>query len=148
MNPYTDNRRHITRRALFGRTAAGIGAAALAQLMGKDLLAASTTQPTTAPLAQPMGALPGFPQFAPKAKRVIYMFQNGAPSHVDLFDYKPKLKQWHGKEIPPEIIGGKRFSTMTGGQKSKPALAEITKFAQHGDGGAWVSDFLPRVASI
>src|SRR4051812_39365555 len=148
MNPYTDNRRHITRRALFGRTAAGIGAAALAQLIGKDLLAASTTQPTTAPLAQPMGALPGFPQFAPKAKRVIYMFQNGAPSHVDLFDYKPKLKQWHGKEIPPEILGGARFSTMTSGQKAKPLLSEITKFQKYGQSGATVCDFLPHTAAI
>src|SRR4051812_24992924 len=142
MNPLTDNRRHITRRALFGRTAIGIGTAALAHLLGNDLAAAA---PAAAASAR---GLPRLPHFAPQAKRVIYLFQNGAPSHVDLYDYKPKLKEWHGKEIPPEVIGGKRFSTMTGGQKSKPALAEITNFAQHGDGGAWVSDFLPRVASI
>jgi len=76
------------------------------------------------------------------------MFQNGAPSHVDLFDYKPKLKQWHGKEIPAEIQGGKRLSTMTDNQKAKPVLSEITKFAQHGQSRAWVSDFLPRTAEI
>src|SRR3954452_3720432 len=118
MDPLTDNRRHITRRALFGRTAAGVGTAALASLLGKSALAS--------PLSKSL------PHFAPKAKRVIYLFQNGAPSHADLFDYKPKLREWHGREIPAEIIGGKRFSTMTGGQKSKPALSEITKFAQHG----------------
>src|SRR5205814_8597539 len=104
--------------------------------------------PSTQPLAHAIGALPGLPHFAPKAKRVIYMFQNGAPSHVDLFDYKPKLKEWHGKEIPPEIQGGKRLSTMTGLQKAKPVLSEITKFAQHGKSGAWVSDFLPHTASM
>src|SRR5437764_11379258 len=143
MNPLTDNRRHITRRALLGRTATGIGTAALAYLLGNDLLAGPSTTPTAA-----VGELAGFPNFAPKAKRVIYLFQNGAPSHVDLFDYKPKLREWHGKEIPPEIQGGKRLSTMTSGQKAKPVLAEITKFARHGQSGAWVSDFLPHTADI
>jgi hypothetical protein len=149
MNPLDDNRLHITRRALFGRAATGIGAAALSSLFGKDLFAdavAAATQDTAAG-ASP-GGLPGLPHFAPKAKRVIYLFQNGAPSHVDLFDYKPKLKAWHGKEIPPEIQGGKRLSTMTGGQKAKPVLSEITKFAQHGQSRAWVSDFMPQTAAI
>src|SRR5947207_1130398 len=148
MNPLTDNRRHITRRALLGRTASGIGTAALAYLLGIDgagiVRAASSSQPALAS----SGGLAGFPNFPPKAKRVIYMFQNGAPSHVDLFDYKPKLKEWHGKEIPPEIRGGARLSSMTSGQKSKPVLSEITKFAQHGKSGAWVSDFLPEIAKI
>src|SRR5687768_3672276 len=144
MNPLTDNRRHITRRALLGRTATGIGTAALAQLLGGDMLRAATN--VTAPGdADPLGSLPHFP---PKAKRVIYLFQNGAPSHVDLFDYKPKLKEWHGKEIPEEIRGGKRLSTMTGNQKAKPVLGEITKFARHGQSRAWVSDFLPHTAGI
>src|SRR5690349_7934185 len=145
MNPLTDNRRHITRRALLGRTATGIGTAALAYLLGGDMLRAAT--PTTGPVAA-TGGLPGFPNFAAKAKRVIYLFQNGAPSHVDLFDYKPKLREWQGKEIPPEIQGGKRLSTMTSGQKAKPVLPEITKFARHGNSGAWVADFLPHTASI
>jgi hypothetical protein len=150
VNPLTDNRRHITRRALLGRTATGVGTAALAYLFNKELLGAiaPSAAPSTAPSLTAHGALAGLPHFAPKAKRVIYMFQNGAPSHVDLFDYKPKLKEWHGKEIPPEILGGARFSTMTSGQKAKPVLSEITKFAQHGKSGAWVSDFLPRTAEI
>src|SRR5947208_12309097 len=89
MNPLSENRRHITRRALLGRTATGIGTAALAYLFQNDLFAATsattqaTTQsiiPSTQPLATAIGALPGLPHFAPKAKRVIYMFQNGAPS--------------------------------------------------------------------
>ena len=101
MNPLEDNRRHITRRALFGRTAAGIGTAALAQLLGKDLLAAAPLRSRPPRRRRSaIGGLAGVPHFAPKAKRVIYLFQNGAPSHVDLFDYKPKLKEWHGKQIP------------------------------------------------
>src|SRR5689334_7195071 len=147
MNPLDENRRHLTRRSLFGRTAVGLGAAALASLLDGDLLAApEASGPRTA--ADRVGGLSGLPHFAPKARRVIYLFQNGAPSHVDLFDYKPRLKQWHGKEIPPEIQGGKRLSTMTGGQKAKPVLGEITKFDRHGQSGAWVSDFLPHTASI
>jgi hypothetical protein len=115
----------------------GLGGAALASLLQEDGLALP---------ADP--AAPRLPHFAPKAKRVIYLLQNGAPSHVDLFDYKPKLKEWHGKQIPDEVVGGKRFSTMTGGQTARPVLSEITHFAQHGQSGAWVSDFLPRIASI
>src|SRR5438874_9761339 len=140
MNPLTDNRRHITRRALLGKTATGIGTAALAYLLGNEsLFGAGGAMPTT---------LPGLPNFPPRAKRVIYLFQNGAPSHVDLFDYKPKLREWHGKQIPDELTGGKRFSTMTGNQTARPVLGEITKFAQHGKSGAWVSDFLPKIAEI
>ena len=121
----------LTRRQFFGRSAVGIGTAALAALLERDVRGA------TAP-----------PTYAPKAKRVIYLFQNGAPSHVDLFDYKPKLQEWHGREIPAEIQGGKRLSTMTSGQTSKPVLAPITKFAQHGESGAWVSSFMPHTAAV
>src|SRR5437016_1826339 len=111
MNPLEENRRHLTRRALLGRSASGIGIAALSQLLGNDLLESPspTTQATSG-----VGGLPGLPHFAPKAKRVIYLFQNGAPSHVDLFDYKPKLKEWHGKQIPDEVQKGQRLSSMTG----------------------------------
>ena len=104
MNPLTDHRRHVTRREFFGRAAAGIGTAALRHLLGRDGLAADA----------PTGALPGLPHFAPKAKRVIYLFQNGAPTHVDLFDYKPQLAKLHGKPVPESFVAGKRFSTMTG----------------------------------
>ncbi len=135
MDPLLDNRRHITRRALFGRAASGIGIAALASILGDKALGAPTTQSTS-------------PPFPAKAKRVIYLFQNGAPSHVDLFDYKPKLKQWHGREIPPEIQAGKRFSTMTSGQKARPVLSEISHFEQHGQSGAWVSDFMSHTGAI
>jgi hypothetical protein len=140
LEPLLDARALHTRRQFFGRSALGIGTAALASLLGRDVRAGA------APRGQP--AINGLPHFAPRAKRVIYLFQNGAPSHVDLFDYKPMLRQWHGKQIPDEVVGGRRFSTMTGGQTARPVLGEITKFAQHGRSGAWVSDFLPRTAAI
>ena len=139
MNPFLQHQSHLTRRALFGRTATGIGTAALASLLGRDAQAADKPR---------IGGLKDLPHFAAKAKRVIYLFQNGAPTHVDLFDYKPELTKQKGKQIPDSVVKGARFSTMTGGQTVRPCLPEITKFAQHGDGGAWVSDFLPHTAKI
>jgi hypothetical protein len=118
----------------------GIGTAALASLLGLEGRAAVRRRGVP--------GLPQLPHFPAKVKRVIYLFQNGAPSHVDLFDYKPALREWHGKQIPDSVAGGKRFSTMTGNQTARPVLSEITKFAQHGRSGAWVSDFLPKTAEI
>src|SRR5688572_3768388 len=129
MNPL-----HATRRQFFGTSAVGIGTAALAALLAED----GRADPGRPPL----------PHFAPKAKRVIYLFQNGAPTHVDLFDYKPTLTKMRGQQIPDSVVGGKRFSTMTSGQTVRPCLPEITKFKQRGTSGAWVSDFLPHTASI
>ncbi len=144
MNPHLEAKVLHTRRQFFGRSAMGLGTAALASLLGREGWAAAGATP-----GRPkFGGLPDLPHFAPKAKRVIYLFQNGAPSHVDLFDYKPKLREWHGRQIPDSLTGGKRFSTMTGDQVARPVLGEITKFAQHGKCGAWVSDFLPRTAEI
>lgn len=147
MTPDLQYRADLTRRQFFGRSAVGIGGAALASLLGGDGLCAADAV-AKAGVPQRFGGLPGVPHAAAKAKRVIYLFQNGAPSHVDLFDYKPMLRKMHGVQIPDEIVGGRRFSTMTGGQTARPCLAEITKFAQHGKSGAWVSDFLPRTAEI
>ncbi len=132
-----DFRAYHTRRQFFGKMAMGLGTAALGSLIQPDLFAANSP-----------GISGKLPHFAPKAKRVIYLFQNGAPSHIDLFDFKPKLKEWHGKQIPDELTGGKRFSTMTGNQINRPVLSEITNFKQHGQSGAWVSDFMPHTAEI
>ncbi len=137
---FSEYQRALTRRQFFGRSAVGVGTAALASLLGRDALAAAG--------ARRIGGLPELPHFAPKAKRVIFLLQNGAPSHVDLFDYKPGLQAWRGKQIPDSVFGNKKLSTMTGGQKQRPVLPEITKFAQHGQSGAWVSSFLPYTASI
>src|SRR5262245_64019868 len=103
MNMYRDHQLLLTRRQLFGRTAAGIGTAALASLLNPDLFAAPRAMPDRVP-----GVLAD-PHFAPKAKRVIYLFMSGGPSHIDLFDYKPRLKELHGTELPAEIRMGQRI---------------------------------------
>ncbi|MHC4994761.1 MAG: DUF1501 domain-containing protein [Planctomycetota bacterium] len=145
MNPLQQHDANLTRRALFGKAALGLGVPALASLLNPGAARASSGQGDA---HRGLPGLPGLPHFAPKAKRVIYMLQNGAPSHVDLFDYKPTLTKMHGRQIPDEVVGGKRFSTMVGNQTKRPCLKEITRFKQHGQSGAWVSDFLPHTASI
>ncbi len=139
MNPITENQLMVNRRQFFGRSATGIGTAALASLLTRDGLGAP----------QPGGAFGGLgtlPHFAPKAKRVIYLFMNGAPTHTDLFDYKPLQKQMHGQPVPQEYVAGKRFSTMTGNPKGKLMLGPIEPFKQHGQSGAWASNFVPHMA--
>ena len=138
MHPLSEHAALLSRRHFFGRTATGIGTAALASLLG-DANAAAPKR---------IGGLPALPHFAPKAKRVIYLFQNGAPTHVDLFDYKPELTKHKGEQIPESIVKGARFSTMTSGQTARPCLPEITRFKQHGQSGAWVSDFMSKTAEI
>jgi uncharacterized protein DUF1501 len=139
MNPLQEHNALLTRRQLFGCSALGLGIPALATLLHQD---SRGDEPRR------IGGLPSLPHFAPKAKRVIYLLQNGAPTHVDLYDYKPMLARWRGRQIPDSILGGRRFSTMTSGQTAKPALPNITNFARHGRSGAWVCDFLPNIAGI
>ncbi|HWE04814.1 MAG TPA: DUF1501 domain-containing protein [Tepidisphaeraceae bacterium] len=136
MNPPSQQALSLTRRQLFGRTAAGLGTVALATLFGRDALASESAVP--AHLAH----------FAPKAKRVIYMLHGGAPSHVDLFDYKAGLEKYRGQQLPDSVRGNQRLTTMTAGQKQLLVLPGITKFNQYGQSGAWLCDFLPHTASI
>jgi hypothetical protein len=139
MHPWIQHQRQVTRREFFGRGACGLGTAALAWLLTRDGLAAD--RPSTQ-------GLRGLPHFPPKAKRVIYLFQNGAPTHVELFDWKPRLRQLHGQPVPESYFAGRRFSTMTGSPQGKLMLAPVEPFRQHGRSGAWVSDFLPHTARI
>ena len=148
-----DPRQHFalnqTRREFLGKGATGLGLAALAQLIGRDSRAMAQNRGPVIPA--PGGrvqGLSGVPHYTPKAKRVIYLFQNGAPSHVELFDYKPTLSKLHGQPVPESYVGGKRFSTMTGKADGKLMLAPVEPFRQHGQSGAWVSSFLPYTASI
>lgn len=137
----------LTRRRLFGQTAGGIGAVALASLLESDAWAGKTK--SVANIASPQGqGLPELPHFAPKARRVIYLFQSGAPSHMDLFDYKPQLKAFHGSELPDSVRRGQRVTEMTHKQKSFPVASSIFKFKQHGQCGAWLSEILPHTGSI
>jgi hypothetical protein len=135
MDPLIDRRLLLTRRQFFGKGAVGIGTAALATLLGNDLRAAT-----------PQAA--GLPNFAAKAKRVIYLLQGGAPTHVDLFDYKPELVKRRGQELPESVHMGQRLTTMTAGQKNRPVLPGITAFKQYGQCGTWLCDFLPHTGSI
>jgi hypothetical protein len=152
MNSILDTRRCLlTRRALFGRGAMGLGSAALASLLMRDgatPVSAAESASGPKPTGGRFGGLPGVPHFVPKAKRVIYLLQNGAPTHVDLYDHKPQMEKWRGTQIPDDIQKGQRLSTMTQGQTARPVLPAITKFEKHGESGATVCDFLPNIASI
>jgi hypothetical protein len=148
MTPEQHRAAYLTRRQFFARSATGIGAAALAELLGRDAFGTAPATPGAAGVGPRIGGLAGLPHFAPKAKRVIYLLQNGAPPHLDTFDWKPGMEAWRGKEIPDSVLGGKRFSTMTSGQKAKPVLPPYVKFAQHGQSGAWFGEYLPHMASV
>ncbi len=107
--------------------------------------ALSETTPTGGPIARaPLtGGLPGLPHFPPKAKRAIYLFMNGGPSQMDLFDYKPKMDAMFDKDLPESIRKGQRLTTMTSGQSRFPIAPSKYKFAQHGKSGMWISELLP-----
>src|SRR5213078_1590183 len=94
------------------------------------------------------GGLPGLPHFAPKAKRVIYLFQSGGPSQMELFDYKPRLREFQGQELPESIRMGQRLTQMSATQSSFPVVPSKYAFAQHGQSGAWLSELLPHTAKI
>ena len=135
----------MTRRQLLGRSAAGIGTAALASLLNPSLSRA--VQPGV--MASASGGLPGLPNFAPKAKRVIYMFMSGGPSHIDLFDYKPSLQKLNGTELPDSVLHGRcMHRCATSGQKSFPCAAPIFKFSPQGKSGTYLSEVLPHLGKV
>ncbi|HAD62237.1 MAG TPA: sulfatase, partial [Planctomycetaceae bacterium] len=148
MNPIREAELIETRRHFFSRSATGIGTAALASLLNPDLFAAGNAAPNPNVGSVPVGGLPDVPHFAAKAKRVIYLFQNGAPTHVDLFDWKPELQKRHKEAVPASYIQNRRFSTMTGAADGKLLLAPVEPFSQRGESGAWVSDFMPHTAKV
>ncbi len=133
----------LTRRALFGRTASGIGLAALANLLGEDLDAAAPPAGAAA-----LGGLSGLPHFKPTAKRVIFLFQSGGPSQIELFDYKPKLVEYQGTDLPESVRNGQRLTGMSASQSSFPVVPSKFAFARHGESGAWLSELLPYTAKI
>jgi hypothetical protein len=139
MHPTHDHIQMMTRRHFFGRSALGLGTAALASLLPARSNAASTS---------PTGGLVGLPHFAPKAKRAIYLFMNGGPSQMDLFDYKPKMAALFDKDLPDSVRRGQRLTTMTSGQDRFPIAPSKYKFQQHGKSGTWVSELLPWTAKI
>jgi hypothetical protein len=130
-----DNLMRSTRRHFLGRTGLGLGAMAMAKILGTSAQAATRR-------------LPGFPGIAPKAKRVIYLFQSGGPSHLETFDDKPVLREGHGKPLPKEVIGNQRLSTMSGNQSLLPMAGSFAKFSKHGNCGMELSDILPCTQKI
>ena len=132
----------LSRRRFLELGSTGIGTAALATLFSHDLLAQGASA-TPAP-----GGLPGLPHFAPKAKRIIYLFQSGAPSQHELWDYKPRLEELVGTELPPSVRGNQRLTTMTAAQQSFPIVPSTFTFGQHGQSRAWVSELMPHTAKI
>ncbi len=138
MNPIQESQLLQTRRHFFGRSACGIGTAALASLLGRDLSAGTGGS---------HGIL-GAPHYAPRAKRIIYLFMSGAPSQLDLFDYKPEMDELFDTDLPDSIRMGQRLTTMTSGQKRFPVAPSKFRFAQYGESGAWLSELLPYTASV
>ena len=130
----------LTRRHFFDRAARGIGVAALSSLIRSN---ASAVAP--APVGHSRGALNSL-HFAPKAKRVIYLFQSGAPSQLDLFDYKPKLNEMNGKPMPESLTKGQRIAQLMG--QPLNCVGSKFKFQKHGNSGAEISELLPNIASI
>src|SRR5207244_4679225 len=125
--------RFSSRRELLARAAYGLGAAALGTLLGKPEAAAATRP---------------FPNFAPRAKRVIFLFQAGGPSHLDLLDYKPEMKGRFDQDIPPSIFGGQRVTGMVAQQDRFPVVPTMYGFRQYGQSGRWLSELLPHTGKI
>src|SRR5436189_5747273 len=114
----------VTRRHFFRAGAMGLGSAALATLMPERVLGAET-------------GLPGLPHFPPRAKRAIYLFMNGGPSQMDLFDYKPRMERLFDQPLPESVRMGQRLTTMTSGQARFPIAPSKFRFVRHGRAGAW-----------
>jgi hypothetical protein len=135
MNPLDFYHNSQTRRSFLGLTGLGLGAIAARALLAADARTTSAPPLRTA-------------HFAPKAKRVIYLFQSGGPSHIDLFDYKPHLEKVHGQDLPDSIRQGQRLTGMTSDQKNFPVCKSIAEFKQRGASGQWISDLLPYTTGV
>ena len=145
MNPLREHRTLTTRRFFLSGASAGLGSAALATLLGRE-----PPSPSTAPnsAAQASHGLARLPHFEPKAKRIIYLCQSGAPSQMDLFDHKPGLRNLRGEELPDSIRQGQRLTGMTKDQESFPIAPSAFSFARHGESGAWISELMPHLAEV
>ena len=137
MNPIEQRKHLLTRRSFLGLSSTCLGAAALNSLLNKNAIGQNSNT-----------SLSGMPHFAPMAKRVIYLFQSGGPSQHELWDYKPKLADMVGNDLPPSVRGNQRVTAMTSGQLSFPIVPSLYKFDQHGESGAWVSELMPHTAKI
>lgn len=131
---------NMNRRHFLSKTSLGIGAAALAFLLDPKSLFSSDTDPLEGVLDSP--------HVIPKAKRIIYLFQSGGPSQQDMFDYKPKLREMQGKDLPPSIRGDQRLTGMTANQDGLPLAGSHYDFQRYGDSGIYVSELMPHTAEV
>jgi hypothetical protein len=141
-DPVFKNGLDINRRHFLKKAGLGIGGLALASLANPMSAFGSSNN------LMGLDGLKGMTHFAPKAKRVIYLFQSGGPSQHDLFDYKPLLNKMHGQELPESVRKGQRVTGMTAGQKSFPLAGSQFNFQQYGKSGAWMSDLMPHTSQI
>lgn len=138
-NEFLRHRLHINRRHFLGKLSLGLGSAALGSLLMPDLFSGK----------EALDQVPiGLPHFAPKAKRIIYLFQNGAPSQLESFDYKPKLRELHGQDLPASIRDGQRLTGMTSEQEKFPLVGSTFDFKQYGESGTWISELFPNIGKI
>src|SRR6185437_15024503 len=139
MNPIQQYCQQVTRRHFLHECGVGLGKIALAGLLTEALSAGAHGVSTAHSL------IPRQPHFPAKAKRVIHLFMAGAPSQLDLFDYKPELAKLEGKPLPPSVIGGQRYAFI---RPDAAVLGPVFKFARHGQSGAELSEMLPHLAKI
>ncbi|HEY6167644.1 MAG TPA: DUF1501 domain-containing protein [Verrucomicrobiae bacterium] len=147
MNPFDSSASlpGLTRRHFFSQCGLGVGSIALASMLGERRISAAPTGGVK--LVNPMA--PKHPQFSPRAKNVIYLFMAGGPSQLELFDHKPQLAEFHGKDIPASFLEGKRFAFMDSSFKGAARLlGPQRQFRQHGQSGAWVSEIFPHTGGI
>src|SRR6188508_369285 len=138
-NEFFENRLNITRKHFLGKLSLGLGSVALGSLLVKDLFSSGSSE-----MLPPVG----LPHFAPKAKRIIYLFQNGAPSQLESFDYKPTLIARMGEDLPASIRMGQRLTGMTANQDKFPMVGSKFKFNQYGESGTWISELFPNIGKI
>ena len=143
MHTCGQHQRHYSRRDFLTRTSLGLGAISLSSLLDPMKVFGNTGNLSPGPVP-----ISGQPHFAPRAKRVIYLFQSGGPSQLDLFDHKPLLNKMTGEELPESIRKGQRLTGMTAGQASFPLAGTLFNFQRHGQSGAWVSDLYPHTAKL
>ena len=144
-----DQRQKLAARRAWLRTmGVSLGGAALSWLLSREGRLPAAAAEEAAPKPGMIPGVPGLPHFKPTAKRVIYLFQSGAPSQLDLFDPKPKLESLRAQELPDSVRRGQRLTGMTSKQESFPIAPSRYRFAQHGKSGAWVSELLPHTAKI
>lgn len=138
-------KKQLDRRTFLTKTSMGLGAVALGTLLGKSSLFGKSNAST--PLEEGVTNTV-FPNYLPKAKRIVYLFQSGGPSQLELFDYKPQLESYQGKDLPPSIRGSQRLTGMSAEQSIFPVASSMFKFQQYGESKAWVSELMPHTAGV